>query len=117
MNQLVIDNFFEDPIGIREIALRATYYTKETHPGNIAQFPGHRTDYINEWNPELYNYLLKRQLSYVKQLIDISQYKEYWTKFSFSWTDKSIPRVEHVDFDDNWNGFTVFYGGVLYLNP
>jgi hypothetical protein len=117
MKHLVIDNFFEDPISIREIALNASYYTKESHPGDIAQFPGHRTDYINNWNKELYNYLLTRQLDCVKHLIDISQYTEYWTKFSFSWTDKSIPRIEHVDFDDNWNEFKVFYGGVVYLNP
>jgi hypothetical protein len=47
----------------------------------------------------------------------MSKYTEYWTKFSFSWTDANIPRIEHVDFDDNWNGFRVFFGGVIYLNP
>ena len=117
MNPLVIDNFFEDPDNVRNIALNATYYTKENHPGDIAQFPGNRTDYINKWNPSLYNYLLQRELDCVKKLIDISNYTEYWTKFSFSWTDKSIPPKEHIDFDDNWNGFKVFYGGVIYLTP
>lgn len=117
MNYLIIDNFFDDPSFVRKIALNATYYTKESHPGNIAMFPGNRTDYINNWNIDLYNYILSRELDCVKQLIDISQFKEYWTKFSFSWTDKNAQIAEHSDFSDNWNGFKVFFGGVIYLNP
>ena len=114
---LIIDDYFPDPVSIRKIALNAVYYTKDIHPGNIANFPGHRTDYINQWDTNLYNYLLRRQLENARRLTDIDQYTEYWTKFSFSWTDASIPRIEHVDFDDKWNDFKVFYGGVAYLNP
>jgi hypothetical protein len=114
---LVIDNYFDNPFDIRSIALDAKYYTKENHPGNIAMFPGYRTDYINVWNEELYKYLLFRQLENAKQLIDLNEFKEYWTKFSFSWTDKSIPIIEHIDFTDNWNGFKKFFGGVIYLHP
>ena len=54
MDYLVIDDYFEKPKDVRELALNATYYTKETHPGNIGNFPGHRTNYINEWNKSLY---------------------------------------------------------------
>lgn len=114
---LVIDNFFDDPFTIRDIALNAEYYTKETHPGNIGEFPGYRTNYINEWNPELYNYLLNRQMENVKQLIDVGEFTEYWTKFSFSYTGSNVPRIEHQDFLENWNGFKRFFGGVIYLNP
>lgn len=117
MNYLVIDDYFDNPDAVRKIALDAQYYTKETHPGDIANFPGHRSDYINEWNKDLYSYLLNRQLHNVSKLIDMSQFKEYWTKFSFSWTTEDIPRIEHRDFQDNWNGFKKFYGGVLYLTP
>ena len=112
-----IDNFFNNPDRIRDVALNATYYIKEDHPGDIAQFPGHRTDYLNEWNTDLYNYMLDRELDIVRSLIDLTPYTEYWTKFSFSWTDNTVPRIEHVDFDDNWNGFKTFYGGIIYLTP
>lgn len=114
---LIIDNYFDDPFYIRSIALNAKYYTKKNHPGDIANFPGHRTDYINVWNQELYNYLLSRQLENVKHLTNTTEFTEYWTKFSFSWTDKSVPLIEHVDFTDNWNGFKKFFGGVVYLHP
>ena len=117
MNHLVLDDFFPNPEDIREMALKSTYFTKETHPGDIAQFPGHRTDYFNVSHPEFYNYMVMRQLECVKKLVDMSEFKEYWTKFSFSWTDESIPKVEHQDFTEGWNGFKRFFGGVLYLTP
>jgi hypothetical protein len=116
MQYLVIDDFFEDPKSIRNIGLNGTYYTKENHPGNISDFPGCRTNYLNKWNQDLYDFLLKKQLDIVKNLIDMSKYSEYWTKFSFSYTDKNIPLVEHRDFSDGFNGFKKFFGGIIYLN-
>ena len=116
MTYLVIDDYFENPNEIRNIALNGTYYTKENHPGNISDFPGYRTNYINEWDLNLYNFLLNKQLDNVKSLIDTSQFTEYWTKFSFSYTDKNIPLIEHRDFSDGFNGFKKFFGGVIYLN-
>ncbi len=116
-NFIIIDDYFEDPFIIRNKALKAKYYTKENHPGDIAQFPGYRTDYINKWDENLYSYLVNRQLDNVSKLIDISEYTEYWTKFSFSFTKKDVVAVEHKDFQDNWNGFKKFFGGVIYLTP
>ena len=117
---LVIDNFFGDPDLVRQIALNAAYYTKDNHPGNIGHFPGHRTDYFNEWNQDLYQAMLGAQIQCAEQLLGHKlgdKFKEYWTKFSFSWTDKDVVLQEHRDFTDHWNGFTNFYGGVLYLTP
>jgi len=116
MNYLVIDNYFDNPKQVRDTALSATYYNKENHPGNIGNFPGYRTDYINKWNEELYKLLLNRQLENVKKLINLSDYTEYWTKFSFSYTDKNVPKIEHRDFTEGFNNFKKFFGGVIYLN-
>jgi hypothetical protein len=90
---LVIDNFFGDPDLVRQIALNATYYTKDNHPGNIGHFPGYRTDYFNEWNQDLYQAMLGAQIQCAEQLLGHKlgdKFKEYWTKFSFSWTDKDV---------------------------
>lgn len=117
---LVIDNFFSDVNSVRKVALDATYFVREEHPGDIGHFPGHRTDYINEWNRELYQVMLNAEINCVQQLLkqNLSEkFTEYWTKFSFSWTDKNTPIEEHRDFTENWNGFTNFYGGVIYLTP
>lgn len=114
---IVINNFFNDVDDIRKIALSAKYYTKDNHPGDIAKFPGHRTDYLNEWNNDLYNRIAKTELELVKKIEDLSLFTEYWTKISFSWTDDSIPRIPHVDFSEGWNGFKKFYGGIIYLTP
>jgi len=116
MQYLVIDNFFKNPLNIRKIALKSNFYTKDNHPGNIGSFPGFRTKYINEINIKLYNLLLKRQLDNVKKFLDITNYTEYWTKFSFSYTNKNVPKIEHQDFIEGWNGFKKFFGGVIYLN-
>lgn len=116
MDYLVIDDYFENPKTIREIALNSTYYTKETHPGNIGNFPGYRTDYINELNKNLYELLLKKQLENVKKLVNMSEYNQYWTKFSFSYTNKSVPKIEHRDFIEGFDNYKKFFGGVIYLN-
>ena len=101
---IVIDNFFDNPDVVRNIALHAKYFTKENHPGDIAGFPGFRTNYLNEWTPDLYSTLESKELEIVKQLIDIKEYTEYWTKISFSWTGEDVLRIPHVDFQDQWNG-------------
>jgi len=117
MQYYIHDNFFNDVDTIRNFALNCTFYTKDNHPGDIASFPGYRTDYINNLNQELYNALLESQLEISKNFLDLQNYSEYWTKFSFSYTTEDIETWEHVDFADNWNGFKKFFGGIIYLNP
>lgn len=114
---LVLDNFFDNPDTIRSIALQQTFFNKEEHPGDIAEFPGMRTDYINNLNPELYEALVQAELNCVSRIVDINKYTEYWTKFSFSYTPKGVGLDMHRDFEEGWNGFNTFYGGVIYLNP
>ncbi len=117
MKLLIIDNFFDNPDAIRNIALEQDFYTKDTHPENIAEFPGMRTDYLNNIIPDLYNSILSAEVDCAKQLSDISQYTEYWTKFSFSYTTKDTVLNMHRDFKEGWNGFKTFFGGILYLTP
>lgn len=118
MNKItVIDNFFEDPDSIRNIALLQTFYDKESHPENIGNFPGMRTDYLSKTIPDLYTELVQAEINCVSNHIDISQYSEYWTKFSFSYTTQGIGIGMHKDFTEGWNGFKTFFGGVLYLTP
>ena len=114
---LVIENFFEDPDSVRDLALSQVFYSKEDHPGDIAQFPGMRTDYLNIIAPDLYQALLNAQVNCVSKLTDISKFTEYWTKFSFSYTLKDTKINLHRDFDKGWNGFNTFFGGVIYLTP
>lgn len=117
---LIKDNFFSDVDIVREIALNAKYYLKDKHPGDIGHFPGLRTDYINVWNNQLYTTILEAEIDCVEKLLNLKlsdRFKEYWTKFSFSLTTQDTPIQEHRDFTDNWNGFTHFYGGVIYLTP
>ena len=71
MNEyLIIDDFFSNPDFVRKTALDATFYTKDNHPGNIGHFPGYRTNYINEWNDDLYKLMLNTQISCVEQLLN-----------------------------------------------
>jgi hypothetical protein len=118
MNDItIINNFFSNPDEIRKIALEQKFYCKDTHPENIGNFPGMRSDYLNNIVPDLYNTMTNAQLSNVKQLINIKDYTEYWTKFSFSYTLQDTPIKIHRDFEEGWNGFKTFFGGVLYLTP
>lgn len=116
-NITIIDNFFEDPNTVRKVALEQKYYDKDTHPGNIGIFPGMRSDYLNNIVPDLYDAMANAQLNNVKQLINIENYTEYWTKFAFSYTLQDTPIKMHRDFEEGWNGFKTFFGGVLYLTP
>lgn len=113
----IIDNYFNDPDSIRDFALNQVFYSKETHPGDIAQFPGMRTDYINNLDLGLYNNLVESQVNALQTVIKKYNFTEYWTKFSFSYTLNNVGIGLHRDFTDNWNGFKKFYGGVIYLHP
>lgn len=117
---LIIDNFFDEPDLLREFALKQEYFKKEEHPNDIGNFPGYRSKYINEINPDLYNALVNAQITMTEKMLGhplSEKYTEYWTKFSFSWTDENTPVNRHQDFMDDWNGFKDFYGGVIYLTP
>ena len=114
---LVIDNFFNNPDLIRNIALQQEFYSKDNHPENIGNFPGMRTNYINTFDENLYNALVQSEINFVGQLEDITKYSEYWTKFSFSYTTEGIGLQQHRDFSKGWEGFKSFYGGIIYLKP
>ena len=114
---LVIDNFFNNPDLIRNIALEQKFYSKDNHPENIGSFPGMRTNYINTFDENLYNSLVQSEINFVGKLEDLGKYSEYWTKFSFSYTTKGIGLQKHRDFSEGWGGFKSFYGGIIYLNP
>lgn len=117
MEYLVIDNFFDNPDTIRNLALSCIFYNKKNHPGNIGDFPGWRSEYINNINFDLYNSLLQSELEISKNFLNLNDYTEYWTKFSFSYTLDNTVVWDHVDFTDNWNGFKKFFGGIIYLTP
>jgi hypothetical protein len=119
-NYLILDNFFDEPDLIRNYALAQEYFKKEQHPNDIGNFPGYRSRYINELNSELFNVLVQTEIKMVEQILGhplADKYTEYWTKFSFSWTDETTPVNRHHDFMDDWNGFKDFFGGVIYLTP
>lgn len=117
MEYYVVDNFFSDVTAVRNFALQCTFYTKENHPGDIGSFPGFRSDYINNLDNDLYQILTNAEINIAKNFIDLDQFSEFWTKFSFSYTLEDTLCWEHVDFTDNWNGFCKFFGGIIYLHP
>jgi len=47
------DRFFENPNKIRKYALQQTYYSSNDDPNN-ANYPGHRTDFLNLLNDDLF---------------------------------------------------------------
>lgn len=116
-NITIIDNFFSNPDEIRKIALEQKFYCKDTHPENIGNFPGMRTDYISSILPNLYDILVQSEISCVGKHIDINQYSEYWTKFSFSYTTDGVGIGLHRDFSEGWNGYKRFFAGIIYLTP
>lgn len=116
-NITVIDDFFQNPDIIRNLALEQKFYSKDDHPENIGAFPGMRTDYISKTIPDLYNSMLQAELDCVKNHIDASQYTQYWTKFSFSYTTEGTGIGLHRDFKEGWEGFKTFFGGIIYLTP
>lgn len=118
MNYYIIDNYFEDPITIRNLALQDKYYSKETHPHDVGGFPGMRSDYFNNTHKHLYELLKNSLLSVYKHMYTGKEkHGEFYIQTCFSYTDKNVVPNMHVDFDYGYNGYTKFYAGVVYLNP
>lgn len=118
----IIDNFFENPGEIREFALNQIFYEPKNHPytsPGMVNFPGVRTNYINELNYNLWEIIFDKILFSIYDLteknINPDHYNHWnWSSFSQTFDDvnKNLP-LWHRDFDDDG---CLYFVGVCYLN-
>jgi hypothetical protein len=100
---IIIDDFFETPSLVREFALQQKF--SKDHPGN---WPGYRTNMLNELDNELYNKFASKLFS---NFVD-GRY-EYLLDAQFQYSDASYQSgwVHH----DNFEKYD--FAGVVYLTP
>lgn len=100
INSIVIDNFYENPVDVRNYALTQNYTTHHYHPGT-------RTNNLI-MQKELYDNLNELFLSYNLNIVSIDHYFQSNTADNFSWVhhDKQYFKPGHYS-----------YAGIIYLTP
>ena len=123
---VVIDNFFDNPEDVRDMALHHyKYYDQETHPDpdHMQQFPGIRTNYIDRLDTNLSRFIIEQQAAIGNFIANNSidwdnPNNRVWNTFSLTFKDlnKRLPQwhQDYVDPTDNLCDY--YYGGVVYLN-
>jgi len=99
----IVDNFFEDPIKIREYALTQEFFND---PEN--SWPGQRTRPVPSINPKLFHHVIKKSLKLFYR--DDEQF-EYESTMYFQLSD--------VSYGTGWIHADVanMITGIIYLNP
>lgn len=106
---LILDDFYEDPYSIRRAALAASYDDGD----NIGT--GHRTEYISEFDREIFDFSCKKVAAYVTD-DELATYN-WVSKSHYQYTPKSFD-VEigsgfiHVDTKLN-----IEFVSIVYLSP
>ena len=123
---VVIDNFFDNPEEVREMALHHyKYYDKETHPDpdHFQYFPGIRTNFIDRQDTHLSKDIIEKQAAIgnliTNNSIDWSNpNNRVWNTFSLTFKDlnKRLPQWHQDYIDPTDNLCDYYYGGVVYLN-
>ena len=99
----IVDNFFEDPIKIRDYALSQDFLNDTEN-----SWPGKRTNSLHIINPKLFHHVIRKSLQIFYK--DDEQY-EYEASMQFQLTDCSYGTGwVHADI---YNMIT----GIIYLNP
>lgn len=118
---LIIDNYFSEPKKIKTWAFKQKFYTKENHPWKetLGNFPGFRTDYINNIKEDKFNYLLNN-LFKACEIFYEENFKEFKTWLSFSYTLDNIKlpnwHKDEVFLLPEFESFKKKLSGVVYLN-
>lgn len=99
---LVVDNFFESPVLWREFALAQEYFK-----GDRGTWPGIRTKYIQDLDPELYEVFEHKLLSYLPNIKGFSKIEATFQIIDGSWGNGWVH-------DDNPEHDVA---GVVFLNP
>lgn len=100
---IIIDNFFESPQLVRDFALDQNFYK-----GERGSWPGLRSDFITDLNPELFNFITKK-IFFVMRDYNINEL--YDIQLSFQLIDGSWGTGWVHDDDPKLN-----LAGVIYLN-
>jgi len=99
----IIDDFFEDPMAVREFALQQEY-----HNESGGRWPGKRSGLLHEINPELFKLVVDKVIRIYYPNEELFQ---HFTTMSFQLIDKSFGEGwVHCDIDS-------LVTGIIYLNP
>jgi hypothetical protein len=99
----IIDNFFDDPIWVRDFALLQEYAPA---PGGI--WPGERTKYLHELNPAFFDHVISRFLA---TFYDFQFHQLDWN------AKGHFQRVSKI-YDEGWvHRDTASITGIIYLDP
>lgn len=100
----IIDNFFDDPVWIRNFALEQEYFVDDTH-----QWPGKRTRPLHELNPQLFNHIIER---FVSVFYNLEHHR-------MGWNVQAYFQLVNDDFQEGWVHVDkdALISGVVYLNP
>jgi hypothetical protein len=111
----IIDNFYEDPILVRNFALQQFFYKREGH------YPGLRSDLISDIDYEFYLHFTKKLVNvyYDTNVTDVS-----WQNVTlFQWADKKHEKGwVHADYSKDHSKVNApeadwDVAGVVYLTP
>ena len=118
---LIIDNYFSKPKEIKKWAFKQKFYTKKNHPWKetLGNFPGFRTDYINNIDKDKFKYLVDNLLKACEIFYE-GQYQEFrtWLSFSYTLNNINLPGWHKDEFfsSNELESFKKKLSGVVYLN-
>jgi|APGre2960657444_1045066.scaffolds.fasta_scaffold06881_2 hypothetical protein len=99
----IVDNFFNDPIEVREFALKQEFTSDPTN-----NYPGKRTESVAKLNLALYQHVLDRFHSVFYS--SLSEIEECNASMTFQLIDKT--------FKSGWvHRDSTIFSGLIYLNP
>jgi len=118
---IILDDFFENPDEVRDLALtKFKFYEPHEHTEGVGGFPGIRTDYFHnlDFTKSMYDYMVKQVDKAVMKMQGLDtmddSYLKHTAQFSFSLTYKNTQTFLHKD---DTTGSDIRYAGVIYLHP
>ena len=101
-NLIVIDNFYDDPLKVREFALSQKYITKDYYPGKRTE-----TSFSNE---NIKNKIEEIMLPFAGKITDFVCNDNANDNGKFQYTTSRDRSWIHADIHTDW-------GGIVYLTP
>ena len=105
----IVDDFFEDPDGVVELANELSYYNPNT--GN---WPGTRTKNLHVENPRFFNYFGNKI-----HLLHHDETPQYWNLQCHFQLINPFCDDKHSKKNRGWihQDIDTWFGGIVYLNP
>jgi hypothetical protein len=116
-SHIIINNFFNNPKDVKNFALKQKFYTKENHPHKkiLGEFPGYRTDFINNLNKKVYEKIRNILLSALQIYLEDTDIKIDFL-ISFSYTSDEVKMPMWCQNDKKEKKYKTKVAGVVYLN-